>query len=413
MGSSETSVFHDLAIAPLDAIFALQRNFLEDSNPKKANLGIGVYRDENGKPYLLPVVTSVEKAMAEDKTLTHDYLPITGLKDACDAATRLALGNESTAITQNRVSAVQSLSGTGAISLAAMFLKKFYPSKTAYVSSPTWGNHNKIFAQVGYEDIRSYRYFNPKNNGLDIEGMIEDLRNAPNGSVIVLHACAHNPTGVDPSKDEWQQIANVIQEKNHFTIFDMAYQGFATGDPDTDARAVRYFAERGLEFLCGQSFAKIFGLYNERIGNLFLVCKESSVAAAFQSQMAAIIRPMYSNPPNHGARIVATILNNPALTAEWRDQLKGMSDRIQRSRKLLYEKLKALGTPGDWQHIITQNGMFTFTGLNPKQVDHLIRKFHIYLLKNGRINMCGINPANCDYIVEAIHDAVTCCDASL
>ncbi|XP_065071374.1 aspartate aminotransferase, cytoplasmic-like [Rhopilema esculentum] len=413
MCSFETSVFHGLNIAPVDAFYALQQSFQEDTHPKKTILEIGVYRNENGKPYLLPVVTSVEKAMAEDKTLDHDLLPFTGLKDLCNAATRLALGNESTAITQNRVSAVQSLSGTGAICLAAMFLKKFHPAKTAYVSNPTWRTHEKILTGAGYEDIRTYRYYNPKNNGLNVEGMIEDLRNAPNGSVIVLHACAHNPTGVDPSKDEWQQIANVIQEKNHFTIFDMAYQGFATGDLDTDAAAVRRFAERGLEFLCGQSFAKTFGLYNERVGNLFLVCKESSVAAAFQAHITAILKPMYGNPPNHGARIVATILNNPALTAEWKDQLKGMSDHIKKSRKLLYEKLKALGTPGDWQHIIAQNGMFTLSGLNPKQVDHLSRKFHIYLLKNGRINMSCINPANCDYIVEAIHDAVTCCDTSL
>jgi len=407
------SVFKNLEMAPPDAIFGLQQQFLTDTHPQKVNLVMGVYRGEDGKPYCLPVVANVERAMAQDKTLNHEYLPITGMKDVCEAATKLALGSENTVITQNRVCAVQSLSGTGGCRLAIQFTQQFFPSKTIFISKPTWGNHRKLSVHSGYQDIREYRYYNAKTNGLDLEGMISDLREAPEGSVVLLHACAHNPTGVDPNKEEWTKIADVIEERKHFTIFDMAYQGFASGDPDKDAFGVRHFAERGMEFFCAQSFAKIFGLYNERIGNTFCVCKDSKSADAVKSQLAAIIRPMYSNPPHHGARIVATILNNPALTAEWRDQLKGMGDRIQSSRNQLYEKLKALGTPGNWQHILDQNGMFTFTGLNPKQVDHLTRKFHIYLLKNGRINMCSINPNNCDYVAQAIHDAVTTADASL
>eukprot|EP00794_Sanderia_malayensis_P005638 gene5638-6334_t len=409
--ASNSSFFENLSLAPEDAIFGLQRSFNEDSHPQKVNLGIGVYKGEDGKSYTLPVVTSVEVAMASDKTLTHDYLPIAGLKDFCQAATKLALGSESTAIVEDRACSVQGLSGTGSLFLGISFLQRCYPVQTVLISKPTWGNHRKICLTAGYKDIREYKYVDPKTNGLDIEGMLEDLRSAPEGSVVIMHACAHNPSGVDPSKDEWQRIADVIMEKKHFPFFDMAYQGFVSGDPDTDAMAIRMFVKRGFELMCSQSFAKIFGIYNERAGNLCFVCKDSKIAQAVHSQLCALIRPMYSNPPNHGARIVATILNNPALTAEWKDQLRSMADRIQSSRKVLYEKLKALGTPGDWQHILKQCGMFTFTGLNPKQVDVMINKHHIYLLKNGRINMCGINPSNADYVAQAIHDCVTNCDS--
>lgn len=409
--AAKTSLFAEVPLAPPDAVFGLQKEFSDDSHPQKVNLGVGVYKDEGGKSYTLPVVGSVEAAIALDKTLTHDYLSIGGLKDMCQAATKLALGNESIAIVEDRVCAVQSLSGTGSISLGAMFLKKFYPSEVIYISKPTWGNHHKICLAAGYKDVREYRYFNAKTNGIDMEGMLEDLRNAPKGSVILLHACAHNPTGVDPTTDEWEKIADVMQEKSHFAFFDMAYQGFVSGDPDIDAAAIRYFVSRGMELLCGQSFAKIFGIYNERAGNLCVVCSDSKAALAVHSQLCAIIRPLYSNPPNHGARIVATILNNPALTAEWRDQLRGMADRIRNARKNLYGKIKALGTPGDWQHLLNQCGMFFFSGLNPKQVEYLKQKHHIYMLKSGRINVCGVNPMTLDYIAQAIHDAVTNTDA--
>lgn len=259
---------------------------------------------------------------------------------------------------------------------------------------------------TGYKDIREYTYFDKATKLLDFAGMMADLEAAPENAIILLHACAHNPTGVDPSKEQWKKIAEIMKRRKLFPLIDMAYQGFVTGDPDEDAWAVRYFVSEGFELVIGQSFAKNFGLYNERAGNLCVVTTDNYTAECVRTQLRAIIRPMWSNPPNHGARIVATILNNPALSSEWRETLKSMAGRILECRKQLYNKLKELGTPGTWNHIVDQKGMFGFTGLNVKQVEFLAKKYHIYLLNSGRINICGITTHNVDYVAQAIHDAV-------
>jgi len=400
------SLFANVELAPSDAIFALNAAYNGDSFADKVNLGIGAYRTDEGKPYVLPVVSKVETAMAADKSLNHEYLPIEGLHAMTQGSIRLVLGANSPAIAENRVTGVQAISGTGAGRLAFEFTQRHHSVKTAYVSKPTWGNHKKMLAHAGYDDVREYRYFDPATNGLDITGMLADLAAAPEGSIIVLHGCAHNPCGVDPNHDEWKQIADIVESRKLFTIMDCAYQGFVSGDPDQDAWAIRYFLERGIEMFICQSYAKNFGLYNERCGNLTVVCVNSATAMNVFSQLKAIIRPWYSNPPNHGARIVATILNNDALFAEWKDQLKGMAGRILAMRSLLHKKLQLLETPGDWSHIEKQNGMFTFTGLNPKQVAALKEKYHIYMLGSGRINMCGINSHNVDYVAGAFKDVV-------
>lgn len=400
------SFFESVDLAPPDLIFGLVGEFKADKDPNKISLLIGAYKTEEGKSYVLPVVRSVEKAMANDETLDHEYLPIEGMESLSSAASRLALGAESKALVENRVAYVQSLSGTGAVRLALQFLNKFHAVKTVYVSQPTWGNHKKISLHAGFTDVREYAFYDSNTKGMNIQGLVADLDAAPEQSIVVLHGCAHNPCGVDPSKDEWRQIADVVEKKRHLCVFDFAYQGFVSGDPDEDAWSLRHFAERGLELFFCQSFAKIFGLYNERVGNLGIVCKDSQVAMHVKSQLKAFIRPMYSNPPNHGARIVSTILNNKALENEWRDQLKSMSNRILKARQLLISKLKEKEVPGDWSHILSQNGMFTFTGLNPKQVSVLKEKYHVYLLPNGRINMCAVTEANVDGIVNAFKEVI-------
>ena len=243
---------------------------------------------------------------------------------------------------------------------------------------------------------------------LDFDGLMEDLTNAPSGSVVVLHACAHNPTGIDPTKEQWIKIADLVEEKKLFPFFDCAYQGFASGDLDKDAWSVRYFAdERNFELFCSQSFSKNFGLYNERCGNLTVVVSDTSTIANVKSQITLNVRATYSNPPAHGGRIVDLVLKDDALFNEWRENIKTMANRIINMRTGLRERLEQLNTPGQWNHITDQIGMFSFTGLSPEMCAFLISEKHIYLLKNGRISMCGLTPTNIDYVAESIHEAVT------
>ena len=405
-----TSLFADIELAQPVVIFQLTADFKKDKFDKKINLGVGAYRTDEGQPWVLPVVKSVEAQMAIDPLLNHEYLPILGLSDFCEAATELCLGKDSPALVENRAGGVQSISGTGALRLAAEFLYRFYnkreTSTAVYVADPTWGNQVGVFRNAGFSEFRKYRYWNSEKRNLDLEGMVADLRDAPPFSIVIFHACAHNPTGVDPNQDEWKMLAKVCQEKNLFPVFDCAYQGFATGDPEADAWSVRYFVQSGFELLICQSFAKNFGLYNERAGNITMVFRDSTTLSKARSQMELIVRTMYSNPPNHGVRIVATTLRNPAFRQEWLENLKTMAGRIQAMRHLLHSKLRAMGTPGNWDHIISQNGMFSYTGLNPKQSDFMVKKKHVYMLSSGRINMCALTSDNMDYFVQSMDEAV-------
>ncbi|XP_052098438.1 aspartate aminotransferase, cytoplasmic-like [Mytilus californianus] len=402
------SVFADIEGAPAIEVFKLIGDYNEDTFDKKVNLGVGAYRTDEGKPWVLPVVKTVEAMMAGDAGLNHEYLPISGLPDYRTACQKLLLGSESPAIQSSRVESFQACGGTGAIRLAADFLKRLMNYDCVYVSKPTWGNHKTIFKRSGFSDVREYRYWHPETKSLDFQGMLEDLNNAPERSVVILHGVAHNPTGVDPTKDQWVEIIKTCQAKNIFILVDIAYQGFATGDLDADAHLPRYLDRNNIEFMAAQSFSKNFGLYNERTGNLVVVCANSELKAKIRSQMELIIRTTWSNPPNHGARIVTTVLNNPANCAEWKEHIKEMASRIKQMRQMLHAKLKALGTPGNWDHIIQQIGMFSFTGLSPKQVEVMINKYHIYLLKEGgRINMCALTTSNIDYVAKSIHSVVT------
>lgn len=378
--------------------------------PNQKNYGIFViftaYRTEEGKPWVLPVVKKSEKAIVDDYTLNHEYLPVLGMESFSNAATGLLLGEDCIHIRRKNAFGIQTLSGTGALRVGAEFLAQVMGRTVFYYSDPTWENHQKVFMSAGFKQGHAYRYWDKEARGIDFDGFLADLKAAPAGAVIILHACAHNPTGCDPTHEQWIKIADVIEEKGLFPFFDSAYQGFASGDPVHDAFAVRYFAERGFELFCAQSFAKNFGLYNERVGNLTVVQRNPQTAAAIQSRMTLIIRFMYSNPPAFGGRIVSKVLNTAELRQEWMDSIKTMSSRIIKMRNLLKGELENLNTPGTWDHITEQIGMFSYTGLNTEQVKILIEKYHIYLLSSGRINMCGLNEKNYAYVAKAIHDAI-------
>lgn len=401
------SVFENIEKGPAIEVFALNRAFQDDTFAQKTNLGVGAYRDEDGKPWVLPVVRSTEIKIASDESINHEYLPVCGTDLYTTAATKLLLGENSPAIAEKRAFGVQTLSGTGALRLGADFLAKQMGRTVFYYSEPTWENHRAVFLAAGFKEGKTYRYWDQQKRGIDFEGFVEDLNGAPEGAVIILHTCAHNPTGCDPTREQWQKLAEVISSKKLFPFFDSAYQGFASGDPDKDAWPVRYFVENKFELLAAQSFAKNFGLYCERVGNLTIVQKSEATAAAIHSQLTLIVRMTYSNPPAYGSRIVSKILNDPKLRQEWMDCIQLMSKRIIDMRTQLRDKLVELKTPGNWDHITQQIGMFSYTGLNEKQVKFLIEEYHIYLLKSGRINMCGLNPKNIDYVAKGIYDAVT------
>ncbi|CAH3858113.1 unnamed protein product [Pieris brassicae] len=388
-------------------VFLLNKLFTDDTNKNKVNLGVGAYRDETGKPWVLPVVQKMEKQMAADETLLHEYLPVLGLEQFSNLSVSMLLGEDSSAISEGKTFGIQVLSGTGGLRIGAEFLNKHLKYTTFYYSNPTWENHHLVFVNSGFTQPRVYRYWDPKTRAIDFDGMIEDLKNAPENSVILLHACAHNPTGIDPTHEQWIKIADVMEERKLFPFFDSAYQGFASGDLDSDAWAVRYFVKRGFELVCAQSYAKNFGLYNERVGNLTVVVNDPKLIPAMKSQLTWVVRGMYSNPPAHGARVVANVLADKKLFDEWRGHIKMMSSRVMQMRDALRAELIKLGTPGNWDHIVKQIGLFSYTGLTSKQCEHLIQEHHIYLLKSGRINICGLNPSNVEYVARAMHDAIT------
>jgi aspartate aminotransferase, mitochondrial len=287
--------------------------------------------------------------------------------------------------------------------LGLEFIKKHFKGpKDIWVPTPTWGNHPQICNHLGLE-VKKYRYFDSNTNGFDLAGAIEDISKIPAGSIVLLHACAHNPTGVDPRPEEWQKLSQVIKDKGLFPFFDMAYQGFATGNVDNDANAVRSFVKDGHQVILAQSFAKNMGLYGERVGALTFVCDNKDIAAKVMSQVKILVRVMYSNPPINGARIVTEVLTDPELRKEWLSDVKLMADRIISMRTQLRSNIEKAGNKRSWQHITDQIGMFCFTGLKPEEVERLTKDYHIYLTKDGRISVAGISSGNVEYVADAIH----------
>lgn len=386
-----------------DVVFALDAKAKAASDPK-INLIIGAYRDENGKPMPLKSVRKAEKILL-DMNLNYEYQPIAGDQDFCTEAVKLLYGDKMPE--RSTVAAVQTLSGTGACRLAADFFARTLPVATTsvYLSDPTWANHPAIFRAAGFASVKTYRYFCAKTRGVDIEAMLQDIASAPERSVIVLHLCAHNPTGADPTPDEWKRIADVIEQRKHFTLFDSAYQGYASGDLNRDAYAARLFLERRMEFCVAQSFAKNMGLYNERLGCLSFKCNHAKAATKVFGLLQNIIRAAYSNPPAHGARIAKLVLTNPQLRAEWESEMRDMSSRIIRMRTILRDELVRLKTPGTWDHITKQIGMFSYLGLSKEQCQKLQDR-RMFVMLTGRASIAGLTTSSAKLLASGIDEVV-------
>lgn len=408
--------FTEVKELPPDPLFGLKARYVADKRTDKVDLGIGAYRDNNGKPWILPAVRKAERKLIDSDGYNHEYLLISGYEPFLEQSAKVILGEDSQAIQQGAVVSQQSLSGTGALHLAAAFLKQFYAGNhTIYLSKPTWANHNQIFSSVGFK-VDSYPYWDAKNKKLDIDGYLATIKSAPRGSIFVLHACAHNPTGLDPTADEWAQILKTIADNDHLPLFDSAYQGFASGDLNKDAAPIREAIKSGTiasPILICQSFAKNVGMYGERVGAIHVVLPLSEDPAtrdpfkkAVKSQLNKLTRSEFSNPPAYGAKIVATILTDDELRKQWQEDLITMSSRIISMRKELKRQLEELGTPGTWDHITNQTGMFSFTGLSPDMVARLEKNHGVYLVSSGRASVAGLNEHNVSKVAKAFDEVI-------
>jgi aspartate/tyrosine/aromatic aminotransferase len=396
-------MFEKIEAAPKDAILGLGEAFKADPRKEKINLSVGVYQDETGKTPLLECVKEAERRLAASPT-TKSYLPISGLGEYCQGVAELAFGVGSEPLEAKRVAWAQTPGGTGALRVAADFIHANLPKATVWVSEPTWPNHPQIFAAAGVP-TKSYAYFDKSKNALDMAGMLAAIGKMAAGDVILLHGCCHNPTGIDPTVDQWKTIADAVYKQGLLPLIDFAYQGFADGI-DADAAGLRVFARPGAELLACSSFSKNFSLYRERVGALFGLAPTAAAAASVQSQFDKVIRANYSNPPGHGAEVVNVILRDPALRKQWEGEVATMRNRINDMRKALVAALKKQGVPGDYSFIERQRGMFSFSGLTKEQVAALQAEHAIYAVGSGRINVAGLTPSNVDRVAECIGSVV-------
>lgn len=398
--------FENLSFGQVNDLIVLSQAFSDDTTDSKVDLGHGSYKTDTGCPFVLPVVSTAEKALVNDDAQYKEYLPCLGLDLFRKLATELLLGKESSALLEQRAFGIQVLGGTGGLRVGAEFLMKIMNYDVVYMSQPTWDNHKSIFEQAGFEDIREYRYWKGNGVDLDFEGMVEDLKNAPENSIIILQTSGHNPTGCDPTERQWEIIREIVQENKLFPFFDCCYYGFVSGNIDEDVWCIRNFVEKRVEFFCSYSFSKTFLVDSERVGNLVIVLNDVEHIPRVRSYFLALIRSMYSNPPSHGAKVISFILNNSFLFEEWKKNLSLIFSRITKMRRMLRDSLEALTTPGDWSFLTSQSGMFSCIEMNNRQYNYMIKKHHVYLLKNGRINICGLTPNNVEYVAKAINDTI-------
>ena len=393
------SLFTAVEMAPRDPILGLNEQFAADTNPNKVNLGVGVYFDDNGKLPLLECVQSAEKAMM-DKPSARGYLPIDGIA-AYDAAVKsLVFGADSEPVTSGRVATVQGIGGTGGLKIGADFLKKISPNAKVMISDPSWENHRALFTHAGFQ-VDSYAYYDAEKRGVNFEGMLASLNAAAAGSIVVLHACCHNPTGYDITAAQWDQVIAVVKAKSLTPYLDMAYQGFGHGIQE-DGAVIGKFVAAGLNFLVSTSFSKSFSLYGERVGALSVVCIDKEECGRVLSQLKIVIRTNYSTPPIHGGAVVAAVLANPEWRATWEKELSEMRVRIKAMRQKLVDGLKAAGVKQDMSFITTQIGMFSYSGLNKDQMVRLRSEFGVYGTDTGRMCVAALNSKNIDYVCQAI-----------
>lgn len=394
-----SSLFHSVELAPRDPILGLNEQFGADTRPTKVNLGIGVYSDDQGRLPLLKSVHQAELARVQANT-THGYLPIDGFAMLNKAAQVLALGEDSPVIAEKRALTVQSVGGTGALKIGADFLKQLLPNAQVAISNPSWENHRALFENAGFSVVQ-YPYYDAKTHGLDFDGMINGLKSLPAGTIVILHACCHNPTGIDPTPQQWQIIAETVKAGQLVPFLDNAYQGFGQG-LEEDAQAIRLFAKMGMMMFVSSSYSKSFSLYGERIGALTVVTDNQDEALRVLSQLKRIVRTNYSNPPTLGGALVSQILNTPELHDLWVSELKGMRDRIHDMRQQFVSKLAALGVKQNFDFVLNQQGMFSYSGLTAEQVDALRKDHGIYAVSTGRICVAALNSQNIDYVTKAV-----------
>ena len=394
-----TSIFAAVELAPRDPILGLTEGFNADTHATKVNLGVGVYYDDNGKIPLLGAVKAAERVRLEAMP-PRGYQPIEGLAAYNQAVQKLLFGNDSTIISEGRAVTVEAIGGTGALKVGADFLKRLYPAAKVHISDPSWENHRALFESAGFT-VENYPYYDAATRGVDFAAMSANLASLPANSIVVLHACCHNPTGADISADQWRSVVDIVRSKNLVAFIDMAYQGFADGIKD-DAVALDLFSASGLQFFVSSSFSKSFSLYGERVGALTIVADSKDEAARVMSQVKRVVRTNYSNPPTHGGAVVAAVLSSPELRAQWEAELAAMRDRIRAMRVALVEQLKSRGVAQDFSFVTKQRGMFSYTGLSAAQVERLRTEYGIYAVSTGRICLAALNSKNINYVADAI-----------
>jgi aromatic-amino-acid transaminase len=394
-----SSLLAHVEMAPRDPILGVTEAFVADKNPKKVNLGVGIYYDDTGKVPVLECVRRAERDMAE-KSAPRAYLPIDGLAAYDKAIQTLVFGADSPALKDNRVTTVQTLGGTGGLKVGADFLRRTAPDAQIWISDPSWENHRAIFENAGFT-VNTYPYYDAQTHGVKFPAMLDGIKALPAGSIVLLHACCHNPTGVDLAPDQWAAVIDTVNQRGLVPFLDIAYQGFGDG-LDPDAVAVRMFAKAGGPALVSNSFSKTFSLYGERVGGLSVVAGNSDQAARTLSQIKRLVRSNYSNPPTHGGQIVATVLNTPEMRAQWEKELGVMRERIREVRQRLVEKLRAQAPKHDFSFVTRQRGMFSYSGLSKEAVTRLREEYSVYAIDTGRICVAAINSKNIDYVADAI-----------
>ena len=397
------SMFTGVQMAPRDPILGLNEQFAADTNPHKVNLGVGVYFDDNGKLPLLQCVQQAEKAMMEKPT-ARGYLPIDGIAAYDNAVKGLVFGPDSEPVKSGRVATVQGIGGTGGLKIGADFLKKLLPTAKVLISDPSWENHRALFVQAGFT-VETYAYYDADKRGVNFEGMLASLKAAPAGTIVVLHACCHNPTGYDITPAQWDQVVQVVKAQGLTAFLDMAYQGFGHGIQE-DGAVVAKFVAAGLNFLVSTSFSKSFSLYGERVGALSVLCTHKEEADRVLSQLKIVIRTNYSNPPTHGGAVVAAVLSNPELRALWEKELGEMRVRIKEMRQKLVDGLKAAGVKQDMGFITEQIGMFSYSGLSKDQMVRLRNEFGVYGTDTGRMCVAALNSKNIAHVCASIAKVV-------
>lgn len=393
------SLFTAVEMAPRDPILGLNEQFNADTNPHKVNLGVGVYYDDNGKLPLLECVQLAEKQMMQDPK-ARGYLPIDGIAAYDSAVKSLVFGADSEPVKSGRVATVQALGGTGGLKIGADFLKKVNPGAKVLISDPSWENHRALFTQAGFT-VEAYPYYNAAKRGIDFDGMLTALSQAAEGTIVVLHACCHNPTGYDITAAQWDQVIAAVKARKLVPFLDMAYQGFGYGIAE-DGAVIGKFVAAGLTFFVSTSFSKSFSLYGERVGALSVLCQDKDECSRVLSQLKIMIRTNYSNPPIHGAMVCAMVLNTPELRTLWEKELGDMRARIKQMRIALVEKLKGAGVKQDMSFITDQIGMFSYSGLTKDQMVRLRTEFGVYGTDTGRMCVAALNSKNIDYVCASI-----------